>query len=140
MQPELITALAALGGAAVGGLTTVWATHRTNRAAADRERAQRLHDQRERTYSQAQEAVTEFLARYHAVRMSRDHRGLDALHKESLHFRAATARVQVLLPGLYWDTRQIVKSLRPDAKGDALMTEEAFLKEALAQLEELRPE
>ena len=53
MQPELITALAALGGAAVGGLTTVWATHRTNRAVAERERAQRLHDQRQHSYNQA---------------------------------------------------------------------------------------
>lgn len=139
MQPELITALAALGGAAVGGLTTVWATHRTNRAAADRERAQRLHDQRLTTYNQALEAVSVFAA----ARLNTT--ALYAMNSpkkadEGLRMREAAIRVQVLLPAL--EDAVTIYLLAVGSKDDEAQNQARidFLRAARAELDKLRPE
>lgn len=135
MQPELITALAALGGAAVGGLTTVWATHRTNRAAADRERAQRLHDERQRSYTQAQEAAAELLTRYYAARLMFASGSVERVSEEALNLRGAASRVKVLLPQLQREVEQVVQGIRSESPSD-----EPFLSKALIELDKLRPE
>lgn len=138
MQPELITALAALGGAAVGGLTTVWATHRTNRAAAERERAQRLHDQRAATYTRAQEAVTEFLARYHGVNLRYGEKNHKAVIEEGMGLRSAAVKVKLLLPDLREQVDTVMASLGYDVQSrkDVL---NPFTEDALTELNKLRP-
>lgn len=139
MQPELITALAALGGAAVGGLTTVWATHWTNRAAAARERDQRLHDQRQHTYTLAQEAVASFVA----LRLNTS--ALFAMQspkksEEGLRMREAAVRVQVLLPPLEDSVSVYLRSLQPEYRDQQDEMRSEFLKAARAELDKLRPE
>lgn len=98
MWTALITGLAALAGAAVGGLTTVWATHRTNVAAAERERTQRLHDRQAERYNEAKDLITEFLAlwwRVHSTGMMPE--TTETLTRE---FAALGARIGLLLPEL----------------------------------------
>lgn len=139
MQPELITALAALGGAAVGGLTTVWATHRTNKAAADRERAQRLHDQRQHTYAEAREAITSLVAsRLNASVLFelRSPKGTD----EGLRMREAAVRVQVLLPDLEEAVTTFLTSYNPENRDYQSEMRSTFLRAARAELDKLRPE
>lgn len=60
MSDALITGLAVLLGAAVGGLVTVWATHKTNVAAAERERKQRLHDHAAKLHAEASNLFSSF--------------------------------------------------------------------------------
>lgn len=139
MQPELITALAALGGAAVGGLTTVWATHRTNRAAADRERAQRLHDQRLTTYNQALEAVSVFAAaRLKTSALLTMNSSKKA--EEGLSMVEAAVRVQLILPNLEDPVSAYLLAL--NLNNDDMQTQARidFLRAARTELDKLRPE
>ena len=62
MWTALITGLAALAGAAIGGLVTVWATHKTNVAAAERERAQRQYDWQVQKHAEAAAVLIEYMS------------------------------------------------------------------------------
>lgn len=67
MSDALITGLAALAGALIGGLTTVLATHLQNRSAA---KVERERSKREAAYSQFQEMkllLAEFLGEFMQV-------------------------------------------------------------------------
>ena len=117
----------------------MWATHRTNRAAAERERAQRLHDQRQHSYNQALEAVSVFAA----ARLNTT--ALYAMNSpkkadEGLRMREAAIRVQVLLPAL--EDAVTIYLLAVGSKDDEAQNQARidFLRAARAELDKLRPE
>lgn len=137
MSTELAIALAALAGAALGGLVTVWATHRTNVATAERERAQRLHDLQAAEYAEAKEVLSEFLGKW----WSAVDQGLSGAQRQPALRELATlaSRVHLRLPGLDDRVREMVRlGMDPKKQQDSSEYRE-FFAAALVELEKLKP-
>lgn len=139
MWTAIITGLAALTGAAIGGLVTVWATHKTNVAAAERERAQRLHDRQAERYEEAKESVSRFLAYWL--------KAVSAVGTSHVDFEATAevgnygTRVQILLPDLTDSVSGLVALLDGKSKqGSTGKLRGEFVYAARVELEKLEPE
>lgn len=139
MNAETLVALAALGGALIGGLTTVGATFLTNHGTAARERDQRRREASYSEYEDMKALLSEFLGEWMQLYSleSKDKKA-DSEHTRKLNI--LRARLLILAPGMRTsvDTMRGVSSAPETYKySEALRSYEKDAKDFLAQI---RPE
>lgn len=136
MWTALITGLAALTGAAIGGLVTVWATHKTNVAAAQRERDQRLHDHSVAQYQEAKSLISEFLSTW--IDSVADNYRQPQKHT-FVELANVGAKIQLILPDLEDEVGRMVHATEKDKVDSLGSRRDTFLKSAREELKKLEP-
>lgn len=132
-----ITGLAALGGALLGGLTTVGATHLSNTAALKREQEHRDYVRKEAEYEYAKRLFSDFLAAWMEAMAT-------SLVKEPFYppfLKASNFAVEIQLTFPALEDLMVRLMLLPEGDAEAGLSpsRKEFLREARIELAKINP-
>lgn len=138
MDPALITGLAALAGALLGGLTTVTATHLSNTSASKRDREQRAFTHKKDEYENAKRLLSDFLGKWieSSFKQLMQEDGRDSY----MSLNNLAAEVQLLFPSLENRVASMMSFDDFDSGGAGSEMRMNYLREARAELEQIKPD